>query len=1130
MKKKFISPVALLCFVLLAVSLVLVPQSAEAVAAYEFYGDYTDVAKIYDYNSCPSIQGVAVGSQKLYSIKINGSDSAAFISMSDKDTGETVKLYNADAGSYMFTYLDHANDMDVWGIDGPSNLFVATTKKGAQGIVRLRRDGNDLTKVAEYHLKCDGADICATAMSIMSVSNGQINFITKWGMDLYTGSISTSVTNGTLNMKKLCTITKSQAYIKDTYNDLSAYVNQGMGYHKGMLYLPISGDDANLNRSVILVYNLLNVKSASELVYPLEHLSFRVTSGAYSALFELESCDICSDDNKLYFGVQRRKTSSDTDHDGVASFNGYTFSVVESQTTHYTVRYDANGGTGTMADSRVSYGYKMPLRTNTFTRDGWTFAGWAAYRHSQDQWYYTNGTSSKWYKAGSQPADYTAYSLYADGVTVAQSTAVDNDTVTMYAQWTPTGKSYTIKYDPNGGTGTMEDTLVAYGYNTPLRKNTFTRTGYKFVGWTAYRTSQAQWYYTDGTSSGWYAEGSQPAGYTKSVYRDEVNVAKTSAVDGDIIYMYAQWEKTCTHSYTSKVTTAATCTTAGVKTFTCGSCGDSYTETIAATGHNYGSVVTAPTCTAGGYTTYTCTGCGHTYTGNDTAAAGHSYKSVVTAPTCTAEGYTTYTCSACGHSYKGDTTAVTGHDYASVVTAPTCTAEGYTTYTCRDCGHSYQGNTTPKGQHSYKSVVTAPTCTTGGYTTYTCVNCGDSYTGDVVGTSGHNFVSGTCSVCGQGCEHDWADGKCTLCRASYPVRDYYLFGWINGANYACEDDYENMGIYKFVDGKLTATFKEASYVAVKAEGNADWYMAYTYPGEGITACTLFNTKTGSGEKLYVPGGKQITFTLVSNGDDSFTLSYVAKACPHAAHDIDGNCTACGQYAGHNYTSKTTEATCTVPGSTVSTCAGCGHSDSQTIPAKGHLFGGWYEAVTPGCTEQGQLARVCTTCGSKETQPIAATGHSWQAADCDTPKNCSNCGATEDAPLGHTYGSVVTAPTCTKAGYTTFTCVVCGHSYTGAAVPATGHSYVGGTCTGCGQADPDAVTDPGLVLNYPTLSFEDEIIYNVYFSVKDTTSVVEMGLMVLPKMDQNATIADAVALVPGYVTNGVVYLAKSEGIP
>ncbi len=44
--------------------------------------------------------------------------------------------------------------------------------------------------------------------------------------------------------------------------------------------------------------------------------------------------------------------------------------------------------------------------------------------------------------------------------------------------------------------------------------------------------------------------------------------------------------ETHTHSYTSEITTAATCTTAGVRTYTC-SCDSTYTETIPATGHTY---------------------------------------------------------------------------------------------------------------------------------------------------------------------------------------------------------------------------------------------------------------------------------------------------------------------------------------------------------------------------------------------------------------------------------------------------------------------------------------------------------------------------------------------------------------
>lgn len=52
-----------------------------------------------------------------------------------------------------------------------------------------------------------------------------------------------------------------------------------------------------------------------------------------------------------------------------------------------------------------------------------------------------------------------------------------------------------------------------------------------------------------------------------------------------------------THAYTSSVTTAATCTTSGMRTYSC-SCGESYSEEIPATGHNYVDGV----CTACGAT------------------------------------------------------------------------------------------------------------------------------------------------------------------------------------------------------------------------------------------------------------------------------------------------------------------------------------------------------------------------------------------------------------------------------------------------------------------------------------------------------------------------------------------------
>ena len=56
--------------------------------------------------------------------------------------------------------------------------------------------------------------------------------------------------------------------------------------------------------------------------------------------------------------------------------------------------------------------------------------------------------------------------------------------------------------------------------------------------------------------------------------------------------------------------------------------------------------------------------------------------------------------------------------------------------------------------------------------------------------------------------------------------------------------------------------------------------------------------------------------------------------------------------------------------------------------------------------------------------------------------------------GHDYKAVVTKPTCTEEGFTTYTCAICGDSYVTDRVPALGHSYTSvttePTCTASGS--------------------------------------------------------------------------------
>lgn len=103
--------------------------------------------------------------------------------------------------------------------------------------------------------------------------------------------------------------------------------------------------------------------------------------------------------------------------------------------------------------------------------------------------------------------------------------------------------TYTVEYNKNGGYGTeMSDTTVIYGISTELRDNTYIApTGKVFSGWYAYRHSDDKWYYTGADGTGWYKEGSQPAGFVKNLYKDQATVAHTSSVNDDIVTMYAQW-------------------------------------------------------------------------------------------------------------------------------------------------------------------------------------------------------------------------------------------------------------------------------------------------------------------------------------------------------------------------------------------------------------------------------------------------------------------------------------------------------------------------------------------------------------------------------------------------------------
>ncbi len=107
-----------------------------------------------------------------------------------------------------------------------------------------------------------------------------------------------------------------------------------------------------------------------------------------------------------------------------------------------------------------------------------------------------------------------------------------------------------------------------------------------------------------------------------------------------------------THSYTSAVTKKPTCIKTGVKTYTC-SCGDSYTETIKATGHKETTLkAVSATCTKTGLTAgKKCSVCG-TINASQRVIAKTAHKEIAVAgksATYTSTGLTAgKKCSVCG--------------------------------------------------------------------------------------------------------------------------------------------------------------------------------------------------------------------------------------------------------------------------------------------------------------------------------------------------------------------------------------------------------------------------------------------------------------------------------------------------
>lgn len=129
----------------------------------------------------------------------------------------------------------------------------------------------------------------------------------------------------------------------------------------------------------------------------------------------------------------------------------------------YVLRYDANGGTGTMEGQTFPHGQAHPLEKCAFSREGYRFVGWA-----------TESTDKVKYE------DQENIKLDEEFPNLTN----DNDVVTLYAVWEE--QSVTLSYEPNDAElGSVSSALETVAAVTGTAKGSIAqpKSGARFDGW-----------------------------------------------------------------------------------------------------------------------------------------------------------------------------------------------------------------------------------------------------------------------------------------------------------------------------------------------------------------------------------------------------------------------------------------------------------------------------------------------------------------------------------------------------------------------------------------------------------------------------------------------------------------------
>ena len=145
------------------------------------------------------------------------------------------------------------------------------------------------------------------------------------------------------------------------------------------------------------------------------------------------------------------------------------------------------------------------------------------------------------------------------------------------------------------------------------------------------------------------------------------------------------------HHFVAAEKQKATCTQDGWTKYQCDGCGESYIETVPATGHDWLEITYAWSIDSSSVTAARICRNDATHTESETA---NTTSTVTKEPTCTEAGEVTYTAAFANTAFQAQTKTSTipakGHvwDEGTVTVEPTIDAEGVMTYTCTVCSET----------------------------------------------------------------------------------------------------------------------------------------------------------------------------------------------------------------------------------------------------------------------------------------------------------------------------------------------------------------------------------------------------------------------------------------------------------